>query len=985
MAASWVYSHPLFAVLLSGYFVNILFSALSRFPYKRLHIPFLITHLGLLMILTGQFLKLEFGQQLQVFLPLGQKVNFGSSQKGCSLLLREREKSDRKMTQTALQFDFEETDLQRSLTQHKPLLITSKRSQITLDDLVEDSFITRSISEEEDYLPSSPFCKWLSELHADQHANLALAKSNLKLPIAMQKTCIAEPLQLLSIQYPTLVYGNHQHLLEPTPQHNSSIAASSLDNDNYAKDSGILLPYDRSLKQGEAMEAMTHAKQLEQERQSIKSLEQSDRVQRDQVKTLEKHFTTTLTHFLKANLSIRLRDPNAISIDIDQPYATQQELPWQVDIELKPGALINYFCKKNTFSSRDSDSRYTHSHPIFPKDLFETLSIQAQTHSSIYPTSNVSTSKSTDSIYLDTFFQNTLSAQPTQALKFDFLTKQIKRENSFALIDALADTFADAPTVPSPCYVFTMKQGTSAILLDPSPLSQECFFFLLLPNPPPNTGLNAELFTFEDLHLLIGRIDLKDIPWVLSLDQGFSGTALQIDTSQHSIPIDAQRPSDQQIQKRLKHWVEDAQKGFDPEMFIEINQDFLSKTWKSALSKWLISPSLWPCSQLFTQHEQENFHQLLAALDLSHPQIAQLIPLANISHTLLHQAHIYSQDSKLWIQHLQKHHWPLIASHKKIVDDPWQRVQLLLSQIQLAYALTTTNNTLNLHKEGTYTPKHKEEIFWGLLLLSNMHPQSYIRHHEQQPSSPNAPALPGYYFPLKSQVQRSKSLFYNSLESVATLRTIQADISHQQLENLDTLNGTPSLLSLQLTLNLDNAQVLKNSTNSTKSTLRLSMDRSPSPLTHPLTPNLAPANHLAPPSIPSVTKTQETTEKSSTFDITAALVPKRVLLGGHELLLLEAKETFYPNSLLPMSYDASVLIDGKKVDLSMNHVYETKTHWRFYLSSMQQKTAKTSTPSWVVLTASRDPFKNLTTYPGTALVALGTFLLFIPRKRKRVC
>lgn len=62
-AAIFTYSNPLFIALLVGYFINILLSALSRYPYKIKHIPFLITHLGMLVLLTGAFIKAKYGLQ----------------------------------------------------------------------------------------------------------------------------------------------------------------------------------------------------------------------------------------------------------------------------------------------------------------------------------------------------------------------------------------------------------------------------------------------------------------------------------------------------------------------------------------------------------------------------------------------------------------------------------------------------------------------------------------------------------------------------------------------------------------------------------------------------------------------------------------------------------------------------------------------------------------------------------------------------------
>jgi len=62
-AAQFTYSNPLFIMLLWGFFINILLSALRRWPFKVRHIPFLITHLGLLMILGGALTKVYLGLQ----------------------------------------------------------------------------------------------------------------------------------------------------------------------------------------------------------------------------------------------------------------------------------------------------------------------------------------------------------------------------------------------------------------------------------------------------------------------------------------------------------------------------------------------------------------------------------------------------------------------------------------------------------------------------------------------------------------------------------------------------------------------------------------------------------------------------------------------------------------------------------------------------------------------------------------------------------
>lgn len=62
-AAQWTYQHPVFKALLFFFFVNILFSAVRRWPFKWGHFPFLLTHLGLLMIIAGTYIKTEIGLQ----------------------------------------------------------------------------------------------------------------------------------------------------------------------------------------------------------------------------------------------------------------------------------------------------------------------------------------------------------------------------------------------------------------------------------------------------------------------------------------------------------------------------------------------------------------------------------------------------------------------------------------------------------------------------------------------------------------------------------------------------------------------------------------------------------------------------------------------------------------------------------------------------------------------------------------------------------
>ncbi|MBS4168586.1 hypothetical protein [Parachlamydia sp. AcF125] len=62
-AVQFIYHNPFFKILLIAFFVNILVSALRRWPFRWKHTPFLLTHLGLLMIIAGVFVKNIYGVQ----------------------------------------------------------------------------------------------------------------------------------------------------------------------------------------------------------------------------------------------------------------------------------------------------------------------------------------------------------------------------------------------------------------------------------------------------------------------------------------------------------------------------------------------------------------------------------------------------------------------------------------------------------------------------------------------------------------------------------------------------------------------------------------------------------------------------------------------------------------------------------------------------------------------------------------------------------
>lgn len=74
LAMESVYSSLPFRLLLGGFFLNILISALRRYPFRSRHVPFLITHLGLLLIISGLIVKSFFGLQGMVSVRAGSET-----------------------------------------------------------------------------------------------------------------------------------------------------------------------------------------------------------------------------------------------------------------------------------------------------------------------------------------------------------------------------------------------------------------------------------------------------------------------------------------------------------------------------------------------------------------------------------------------------------------------------------------------------------------------------------------------------------------------------------------------------------------------------------------------------------------------------------------------------------------------------------------------------------------------------------------------
>lgn len=92
-ASDWVYRNPLFLLILWGYFVNILFAWLNRFPLKMRHIPFTVAHIGLLMLIAGVILKYTYGEQGYLLIKEGREIDHAFYSDSPAITIEGRDKS----------------------------------------------------------------------------------------------------------------------------------------------------------------------------------------------------------------------------------------------------------------------------------------------------------------------------------------------------------------------------------------------------------------------------------------------------------------------------------------------------------------------------------------------------------------------------------------------------------------------------------------------------------------------------------------------------------------------------------------------------------------------------------------------------------------------------------------------------------------------------------------------------------------------------
>lgn len=71
----YVYGNPAFAILLAFLGTNIFCAATIRFPWKKRQTGFVVTHIGLLVVLAGAFVSLRYGDEGQLGMAEGTRSN----------------------------------------------------------------------------------------------------------------------------------------------------------------------------------------------------------------------------------------------------------------------------------------------------------------------------------------------------------------------------------------------------------------------------------------------------------------------------------------------------------------------------------------------------------------------------------------------------------------------------------------------------------------------------------------------------------------------------------------------------------------------------------------------------------------------------------------------------------------------------------------------------------------------------------------------
>ena len=68
----FIYHSWWFQTLLGFLAVNLALAALERYPWQRRHLPFVLAHIGIILVLVGGILGSRFGVEGQLIIPEGQ-------------------------------------------------------------------------------------------------------------------------------------------------------------------------------------------------------------------------------------------------------------------------------------------------------------------------------------------------------------------------------------------------------------------------------------------------------------------------------------------------------------------------------------------------------------------------------------------------------------------------------------------------------------------------------------------------------------------------------------------------------------------------------------------------------------------------------------------------------------------------------------------------------------------------------------------------
>ena len=56
-----IYKSPWMYITMAFFLISVVFSAVERLPWKRRHIPFLVAHVGLIMLVFGSYITQQVG------------------------------------------------------------------------------------------------------------------------------------------------------------------------------------------------------------------------------------------------------------------------------------------------------------------------------------------------------------------------------------------------------------------------------------------------------------------------------------------------------------------------------------------------------------------------------------------------------------------------------------------------------------------------------------------------------------------------------------------------------------------------------------------------------------------------------------------------------------------------------------------------------------------------------------------------------------